>query len=424
MLDREAEESWLTPENIDTKLSQQINKILPPTILSHKDYYQRLNKYALLLEQGFDKEAEESKLNEVVLKFKNKKLAPLYDELKMIIKHLTYTEEHSTFELYRETINRIDNYLAQNENSALTNHLKNNLTFLFKKLITLIRLENDKPDNKIELIENHIKSLIMILVVWNKYVEIIYMPESDVNKQMENEKSTEKHGRDFRSKTLEELVSEKNPRMIKEYYFSRILDKKAKGTGLFIHNINGLYDDPMIRKEVDEKTPKDVAEYKKFKIKDESGDEYEGIERRSEESGDKADIEASSNFSDLKMDKKHLKKKEPKKPQQKGKITEHRRKLLENENLEVFKEDEEEFEETDFNFGEFKNSNISSSSLKEKTKQSESDEKPVDVTDKQPKKARYLLEEYMLRNLKQECESNNYYIKIILNRFSHLKIRR
>ena len=112
------------------------------------------------------------------------------------------------------------------------------------------------------------------------------------------------------------------------------------------------------------------------------------------------------------MDKKHLKKKEPKKPQQKGKITEQKRKLLENENLEVFKEEEEEFEETDFNFDEFKNSNISSASLKEKTKQKESEEKPVEETDKQPKKARHLLEEYMLRNIKQECESNIYFIKL------------
>ena len=79
---------------------------------------------------------------------------------------------------------------------------------------------------------------------------------------------------------------------------------------------------------------------------------------------------------------------------------------MENEDLEVFKEDEEE--ESNIDFDEFKNSKLSAN-LKEKPKNTATEQETSEELKGQKsnqKTSRHLLEEYMLKNVKLECESN------------------
>ena len=250
MLDRQSKD-WLTPQNIDEKLETELNNLLPPIIASHKDYYNRLVKFSFNIEQGKFEDAEDLKINKKIVEYKNKLLSPLYQELKTIIKYLTITEENSAFDLYKETINRIKSKY-DSENDAELKNLMQKITYDFKKLITLIRLENEKPENKLNLIENQLKSLVMILVVWGKYTDTIYKSEDDIETEMEEAKKLSFHTKQrLEAKSLDDLLKDNNPEKIKNFYLQRITEKKGKGKGLFINEFLGLYDNPDLRRKMD-----------------------------------------------------------------------------------------------------------------------------------------------------------------------------
>ncbi len=250
MLERQSKD-WLTPQNIDEKLETELNNLLPPIIASHKDYYNRLVKFSFNIEQGKFEDAEDMKINKKIVEYKNKLLSPLYLELKTIIKYLTVTEENSAFDLYKETVNRIKSKY-DSANDAQLKNLIQKISYDFKKLITLIRLENEKPENKLNLVESQLKSLVMILVVWGKYTDIIYKPEEDIEAEVEEAKKTSFHTKQrLEGKSLEELLKEKNPEQIKNYYLQRITEKKGKGKGLFLSEFLGLYDNPDLRRKMD-----------------------------------------------------------------------------------------------------------------------------------------------------------------------------
>lgn len=353
MLDRQAEEEWLTPDNIDTRLSQQMNQILPPTILSHVDYYKKLNTYATLLEQGFSKEAEELRLNKRIIEYKNKQLQPIYEELKTIIRHFTYTEEHSVFTLYKETLLRIDNYLVTKDTEKDFNVLKDNLAYLFKRLITLVREENEKPDSKLDLVENQLKNLTMILVLWSRYVEIIYLPDVDVEKILDYKKaSTEDSSPNDEltsQRPLEDLVDEKDPRVLKEYYFSKITEKRSKGSGLFVQDFRGLFDDVSIKRTYETRVKEIENQNSESKIL------YEHKQNKQDYSSE-SDEETSKLTEDNKQEEQlheeqKVKAESTKKTEGKKKrrsVHGEKRKLIENEAIEVFDESEEwDIEESD-----------------------------------------------------------------------------
>jgi hypothetical protein len=245
MLDKQSED-WLTPANIDEKLETQMNTILPPTILSHVDYYNKINRYAELIEQGFTEEAEKLKLNKKIIDYKNKQLEPLYHELKTLIKHLTYTEESSVFDLYIETVNRLRYHF---ENHQGIEPIVEHFNGLFKKLITLIRMEYENPNSKLELIESQLKSLVMILVVWIRYVEIIYMTDEEVQKILDMEANPNQQ-KPLREKTLDEIMEEGDAKELKSYYFNQITEKKTKGKGLFLNDFKDFYDKSGLRERV------------------------------------------------------------------------------------------------------------------------------------------------------------------------------
>jgi hypothetical protein len=427
----QAEQDWLTPDNIDTRLSQQMNKILPPAILSHVDYYNRINKYSLLIETGQYEKAEELKLNKKIIEYKNNLLQPLYVELKMIISHLTYNEEHSVYSLYKETINRIENFIDFKDNKSNVIYLKDSLTFLFKRLISLIRLENEKANNKIEIIEKQMKALTMILVIWNKYVDIIYMPDFDVENLLENEKEMSENMSNYKNplkgRTLEDLVEDKDPKVLKEYYFSQVTDKKAKGSGLFLKDLKGLYDDRYIRKVVENKVDLNQIKVEKINeaeyssnsdVEDELNEKKEEEVSKTEPSS-KADTK-KSRTEDTNSENKNLNKMKKSGSKKRDIIDSEKRKLLENEISGIF----EEFEPEEPTNPIVRKNSVYSISLNEKTVFSEfkiSNEQHINADNKlvakevnrekareklfnEQKKQRKLLEEHMLQKIKKDVE--------------------
>jgi len=299
MLDRQAK-NWLTPHNIDEKIETELNNLLPPIIASHKDYYNRLIRFSFNIEQGKFEEAEENKINKKIVEYKNKNLLPLYQELKTIIKYLTINEENSVFQLFKETENRIKSRFDSERDPEMKEFL-NRISFDFKKLITLIRLENEKAENKILIIENQIKSLIMILVVWNQYTDLIYKSEMELEEEIEESKNISYSTRQrIEGKNLDDLLQENNPEELKKYYLERITEKKGKGKGLFIKDFLGFYDNPEVRSKIDKLEFEQNAKIDSINY---ASKKYDYIENQKEENKEIAEKEEKLNLKENEKNK-------------------------------------------------------------------------------------------------------------------------
>jgi hypothetical protein len=370
MLDRQAEH-WLTPNNIDEKINVELNNIFPPVILSHVDYYNKINKYAILLEQGNNQEAEELRQNRKVIDWKNKELGPLYNELKTIIKHMTYNEENSVFELYNQTVNRLNvNFEGMSQIEPIIEHF----TALFKQLITLIRLEQEEASVKMETIESQLSSIIMILVIWSRYTDIIYMPDSEVERIL----NPPENDRKIEDMTLEEIMDKGDAVAKKQYYFSKITEKKTKGKGLFLTEFKDFYDVPKLREKIEDTAEALDEEYTTY---DSDIDDSE-VSKRKEK--DRKSKEKSRLLSSEAKPKKESNK-------SKLKIGVDKRKLLETEVEEIFDEKKEEPVAKD-TFG---------------GKDSIIDNDIRDETKVEAKPKRDYLAEYVLRNVKDEIRSKH-----------------
>lgn len=179
LLSQEAEKHWLTPQNFNQKISNVLDSILPPSIVSHKDYYNKLNKYSILLEQGRLEEAEVVKREDLNQTYKNKLLEPIYNNLKAMIRNISYTFEHNYYDMYLTLKQRIENNydVTQGIGFEITNTLKNK----FKELILKQRSINEAPNNKLELIEKQITNIMSLMITWNRYCEVLYMSNEELH---------------------------------------------------------------------------------------------------------------------------------------------------------------------------------------------------------------------------------------------------
>jgi len=113
MLDKQSEE-WMTADNVDKKIFKNIDTLLPPTILSHADYYVKLQRQALLADTGNHEAAQLARENRKIIDYKNAQLREIYQLVKESIRLMTYTSEHATYEVYQDYVNRIKNNLVNN----------------------------------------------------------------------------------------------------------------------------------------------------------------------------------------------------------------------------------------------------------------------------------------------------------------------
>lgn len=108
----EQSKHWITIDNLNQKVEENINLLMPSSILSHKDYYRRIQKQAILYDQGQYDEAEDVRMNKETIDFKNKILINIYRDLKNLIRKVSFTEEHSIFEHYKDYVARVKNSLV------------------------------------------------------------------------------------------------------------------------------------------------------------------------------------------------------------------------------------------------------------------------------------------------------------------------
>lgn len=179
LLDKQAE-NWLTPFNFTSKISNLLDLILPPTIGSHQDYYNKINKYALMVEEGKLEEAEEFKRQDLNQDFKNSLLEPIFVNLKKMIRSVTSSPEHGIYEEYKTVIHQLKTKIDVTKGKG--KEIMSSLTEKYKDLIINSRKENEEANLKIALIENTLTAITSLLITWERYVDILYSSNEELNK--------------------------------------------------------------------------------------------------------------------------------------------------------------------------------------------------------------------------------------------------
>lgn len=147
----------------------------PATILNDTLYYERLQNLAFLSEQGHYEEVEKVLKNQELVDEKNLHLQPIYRKLKQAIRYITKTEEAELTKKYKQKIAALHAEDIE-DIDAKTVELKKEYADELRKL----REVESEPRIIMRKLERHITSLFHLIVLWNQYVEIIYLPEDKV----------------------------------------------------------------------------------------------------------------------------------------------------------------------------------------------------------------------------------------------------
>lgn len=182
LMDRQAE-NWLTIKNFNQKIPYVIDELLPPTVISHNDYYSKLSAYAVLVDSGELEKAEELKRGDFNIEEKNSILEPLFINLKKMIKSISKTNENKYVEAYSIIERKLKN--AYNTERGEGKDLLDNFKSLFKKMVEIQRQINENDSNKLIAIEHTLQNLINLIITWNKYVEILYMTADAMQKNID-----------------------------------------------------------------------------------------------------------------------------------------------------------------------------------------------------------------------------------------------
>lgn len=117
---------------------------------------------------------------EEVMTKKNVFLRPLYRDLKSTIKYMTFSEEYKLMRQYVR--NRALILQALPEGSQKANDGLHKLKVQYAKLLANHRNKMRNNDGfKLKEMKKRLEDMFKLLSLWQRYVDIIYMPETEVN---------------------------------------------------------------------------------------------------------------------------------------------------------------------------------------------------------------------------------------------------
>ncbi len=87
----------------------------------------------------------------------------------------------------------------------------------FKRLVAYQRLENDKPINKLKIIEKQLTVLLKILISWQSYTDFLYKTDEDILKVLDYGEGKKFFGFDLEDPNEELIPKDKKKRMVDDF---------------------------------------------------------------------------------------------------------------------------------------------------------------------------------------------------------------
>jgi len=119
---------------------------------------------------------------EEVMEQKNTLLQPIFRDLKSAIKYMTYTDEFKILKEYVDNRNHLIQQFGGDEKAARCQEGLKLLESEYAKLLQLNQksLEKD-PSKKLKQLQTRLEDMFQLLSLWSQYVEVVYMPESEIH---------------------------------------------------------------------------------------------------------------------------------------------------------------------------------------------------------------------------------------------------
>ena len=113
---------------------------------------------------------------------KNTLLQPIFRDLKSAIKYMTYTDE---FKILKEYVNNRNHLIQQFGGDDKAASCQEGLKLLEAEYAKLIHKHNKSlqkdPSKKLKQLQQRLEDMFQLLALWSQYVEVVYMPESEIH---------------------------------------------------------------------------------------------------------------------------------------------------------------------------------------------------------------------------------------------------
>ena len=174
-----------------TDVNAQVDKnvVLPATVLHYEEYLKRLQRLAFLSEVGDYEKMEKVLDKQSVIDEKNRMLVPFYRELKAAIRRLTNTEDVRILKEYKQHLGQITRSLnykgniaagPSEEHEAAVAADKKALREAYTQLLAQHYRKQREPEHFLNAVEKKLTGLFHVVSIWLRYVNIVYMPENEV----------------------------------------------------------------------------------------------------------------------------------------------------------------------------------------------------------------------------------------------------
>lgn len=112
---------------------------------------------------------------------KNVLLQPIFRDIKSSIKHMTYTDEYKMLKEYVDNRNLLIRQFGGTSDSERCQEGLKLLEEQYAKLLKRQKLSIQDPSKKLKVLQKRLEDMFQLLSLWTQYVEVIYMPESEIH---------------------------------------------------------------------------------------------------------------------------------------------------------------------------------------------------------------------------------------------------
>lgn len=140
--------------------------LVPGMVHDHTSYYRKLQEIAIYAERADFQALEQALSDRDVIKFKNSRMIPLYQEITAIVKHINNTDEKKTVREYYQDIYKIKNNRDLSE--AQKQEKEQTIKSYYQALIDKIQSESQESSKRIDNLHEELLYLYNLLRLWDQ----------------------------------------------------------------------------------------------------------------------------------------------------------------------------------------------------------------------------------------------------------------